>query len=211
MPRPRTREFVEECGELPLGWFTPVIDNSVVHTKREVWVGAREFQVDVYWSTGLVTDRSATLNLWYDVYTPMFSAHREQIPRDWHADPASVEGASHHRYRLKLGLRSRTTSLRTIVWALICPRCNKSRRKLYITVKGMGIACRDCHNLRYRSQEPREPVHTLPLTQRGQNAVIEAQQHLIQRLMLGRGSDQPAILTLKEMSRLNPISAKPRR
>jgi hypothetical protein len=42
---------------------------------------------------------------------------------------------------------------------LVCPQCDKKINRLYLPPDGREFACRECHRLRYRSQEKRSSHH----------------------------------------------------
>lgn len=192
VPRPRIREFIEDSGKVPVAWFTPPNDGSVVHAEREIWVGPREFQFDFFWSTDVFADRWVTLNAWYKVYSPGFSATRQRVPSAWNGDEQAVEGSDFTRHSMKLTLRPKETSLGTRVWEVECGRCGNLKRALYITAKDDRLACRACHNLRYRSQE-RLPERKLPRAQREMSVDIERRDAFIKQLLYEGSSSRPAL------------------
>lgn len=208
MPRPRTREFIEDCGRIPVKWFTPLKEGSAVYTRREIWVGPREFQLDLYWSVDSIPGKSATLNVWYDVYTTAFSGVRRLIPRGWRRDEIAVEGTDYQRHRVKLTLLPKETPVGTRGWEVLCPGCGKRRKSLYLQAKSTQLACHICHNLRYESQERPTRKRLLPHAEREMTTTVELQRELITRLLREGSPELPPLVSmvalLDERRKANP-------
>lgn len=206
MPRRRSREFIDDCGTVPVSWFSPPRDSSTVHTRREIWIGPREFQIDVYWTADSVGDRGATINMWYDVFSKPYSATRQVVPDDWHRDERARESLDFNRHRMKLSLISRSIQGGARVWEFSCPRCGRPKRALYVCTKNVSLACRTCHNLRYRSQVRAAPRPKLPYAQRVMSQTIGEQHELIKQLLHEGSPTRPALRSL--VAQLPPGAAQ---
>jgi hypothetical protein len=143
--RLRRYALVEDCAELRVSEFSPIVDDSVTHTKR-LFMGAHP--IDFEWSVDFVGATAAGLNTWYYVYRDgVFPriGRRGSI-----ADDRADVAHEHRSARVRLSAAGSSVGERR--WYLHCPVCSARCASLFISPVDTRLGCRRCLHLKYASQ-----------------------------------------------------------
>ena len=121
--------------------------NEVAETGEEsqgqlfLIVDGRVTETSIYINLARQTDRSVSMRLRYSTGT--------DVP---------------HEYDYSIALEGMASNLidgTTGRWYFICPQCEQRRTKLYLPSETATFACRQCHNLAYRSTQVEHRFDTM--------------------------------------------------